>query len=86
MKSVPARDLKNQTGKVLGLVRSGQKVLITMRSKPFAVLSPVTEEESKAAGLRPYEEAWADIETMLRSTSPAFSSVNEAIKWTRKRR
>ncbi len=86
MKSVSAKDLKNQTGKVLKLVKSGQRVLITMRSKPFAVLSPVTEEQLESAGLRPYEEAWAHIERTLHKTRPAFKSVNEAMKWTRKRR
>lgn len=86
MKSVSARDLKNQTGKVLKLVQSGQRVLITMRSKPFAVLSPIREEELEAAALRPYEEAWQDIEKTLHSTTSAFNSVNEAMKWTRKRR
>lgn len=86
MKSVSARDLKNQTGKVLKLVESGQKVLITMRNKPFALLSPMTEEEWQSAQLRPYKEAWAGIEASLQGTSPRFPSVNEAMKWTRRRR
>ena len=86
VKVVTARDLKNQTGKVLKLVESGQKVLITKRSKPFAVLSPINEEELETAGLRNYEEAWRDLEETLRTTRPEFKSVNEAMKWTRKRR
>lgn len=85
MKSISARDLKNRTGTVLKLVRSGQSVLITMRNKPFAVLSPVSEKELESSGLRPYEEAWNDIEKTLQNTTPAFPSVNEAMKWTRKR-
>ena len=86
MKSVSAKELKNQIGTVFKLIQSGQRVLITKRSKPFAVLSPVTDEELESAGLRPYEEAWGDIEKNLHSTTPAFSSVNEAMKWSRRRR
>jgi len=86
MKTVTAKDLKNQTGKVLRLIASGQKVMITMRGKPFAVMAPITEEELTASDIRPYEEAWTEIEKTLKSTKPEFASVNEAMKWTRKRR
>jgi prevent-host-death family protein len=86
MKSVTAKELKNRTGEVLKLVGGGQKVLITMRSKPFAVLSPVREGELTTADLPPYEEAWADIEKALRQTKPEFGSVAEAMRWTRRRR
>lgn len=86
MKSVTAKDLKNQTGKVLKMVEAGQKVLITMRSKPFAVLSPFSEQELQAAEFRPYEEAWNDIEDTLRASQPKFPSVHEAMKWSRRRR
>lgn len=86
MKAVTAKELKNQTGKVLKMVKAGQKVLITMRSKPFAVLSPVSEQEMDAAELRPYEQAWEDIQKTLRTSQPKFSSLHEAMKWTRRRR
>lgn len=85
MKSVTAKELKNRTGKVLKLVESGQPVLITMRSKPFAVLSPVSQRQLEAANLRGYEEAWKDIENALRGTKPKFRSVAEAMRWTRRR-
>ncbi len=86
MKSISAKELKNRTGQVLKLVEGGQKVLITMRSKPFAVLSPVRDVEEGTANLRPYEEAWKDIEKTLQSTKPEFGSVAEAMRWTRRRR
>lgn len=85
MKSVSAKELKNRTGEVLKLVEGGQKVLITMRSKPFAVLSPVQERQLEAADLRAYEEAWDDIEKTLRGTKPKFRTVAEAMRWTRRR-
>ena len=86
MKSVSAKELKNRTGEVLKLVEGGEKVLITMRRKPFAVLSPVKEGERETANLRPYEEAWEDIQKTLQETEPEFGSVAEAMKWTRRRR
>ncbi|MCI0413060.1 type II toxin-antitoxin system prevent-host-death family antitoxin [bacterium] len=85
MKSVTAKELKNRTGEVLKLIEDGQKVLITMRSKPFAVLSPVQDRQLEAAHLRAYEEAWDDIETTLRRTKPRFGSVAEAMRWSRRR-
>jgi prevent-host-death family protein len=85
MKTVSAKELKNRTGKVLKLVEGGQRVLITMRSKPFAVLSPVQEGPWESANLRAYEEAWEDIEKTLRSTKPRFASAGEAMRWTRRR-
>ena len=54
MQSISAKELKNRTGEVLRRVGGGEKVLMTKRGKPCAVLSPVSEEEIPAAGLRPY--------------------------------
>ncbi len=85
MKSVSAKELKNRTGEVLKLVEGGQRVLITMRSKPFAVLSPVQDQQLEAANLRSYEEAWEDIEKTLRGTKSRFGSVAEAMRWARRR-
>ncbi len=84
MKSVSAKVLKNHTGEVLKLVEGGERVLITMRSKPFAVLSPVQDRQLEAANLRSYEEAWEDIEKTLRARKPRFGSVAEAMRWTRR--
>ena len=84
MRSISAKELKNRTGEVLRRVGAGEKVLITKRGKPCAVLSPVSEEEIPAAGLRPYEEAWADIEETLRSSPPHHETWEDAMQWTRR--
>lgn len=60
MKSISATELKNRTGEVLRRVGEGEKVLITRRGKPWAVLAPVTESTLRPAGLREYKVTWAE--------------------------
>ncbi len=83
MNSITAKELKNQTGKVLRRVGAGEKVLITKRGKPLAVLSPVEEGQLKPPGVRSYEDAWVDIEKKLKRTRPRFKTWEEAMKATR---
>ncbi len=83
MKSISAKELKNQTGEVLRRVGAGERVLITKRGKPLALLSPVKEDHLKPVGLRAYEEAWQDIEKTLRITRPRFKTWQEAMRVTR---
>ncbi len=74
MKTVTAKELKNQTGKVLRRVGAGERVLITKRGKPLAVLSPLEENQLKPPGVRSYENAWLDIERKLKTTRPHFKT------------
>jgi len=83
MKSISAKELKNQTGAVLRRVEHGEKVLITKRGTPCALVSPVEEKHLKPAGLRVYGEAWQDIEKTLKAGKPRFKTWQEAIRWTR---
>jgi prevent-host-death family protein len=85
MKSVSAKELKNHTGKILRQVGSGEKVLITKRGKPCAVLSPLEDGQLRTLDLRPFEEAWRDIEQSLRNTRPHYKTWQEALRWTRRR-
>jgi prevent-host-death family protein len=85
MKSISAKELKSRTGEVLRRVEEGEKVLITKRGKPCAVLFPVTEEQLLPVGLRPYAEAWEDIERTLKATRPRYKTWEEAMRWTRRR-
>lgn len=85
MQSISAKELKNRTGEILRRVGAGEKVLITKRGKPCAVLSPVSEEEIPVPGLRPYAEAWADIERALSSSASQHETWEEAMQWTRRR-
>lgn len=83
MKSVSAKELKNKTGSLLRRVAGGERILITKRGKPHALLSPVGKEQLQPAGLRSYEHAWTDIETTLKSRRPRFKTWQDAIRWTR---
>lgn len=85
MKSCSARELKNHTGEILRKVGGGEKILITKRGKPCAVLSPIGNEQLTRKDIRPFQEAWDDIERALRTTRPQFKTWQEAMRWTRSR-
>ena len=85
MKTMTARDLKNNTGEAMRRVSKGEKVVVTLRGKPFALISPVTSESLEKVSLRPLEEAWKDIENTLKKSKPKFNNATEAMHWTRRR-
>jgi prevent-host-death family protein len=85
MKTISAKELKNRTGDVLRRVGKGEKVLVTRRGKPCALLSPVEKDRAIKAQLRSYNEAWKDIEKTLRTTTPRHKTWEEAIQWSRRR-
>ena len=80
-----ARDLKNHTGKTMRTVSKGEKVVVTLRGLPFALISPMTSASLEKGSMRLPEEAWKDIEGTLRKTKPKIKNVREAMKWARKR-
>ena len=77
MNSVSAKELKNRTGEILRQVGRGERVLITKRGKLCALISPV--EDDQPMDLRPFEEAWMDIEKSLRSTRPHHRTWQKAM-------
>jgi prevent-host-death family protein len=85
MKTMTAKNLKNKTGEAMRAVSKGEKVVVTLRGKPFALISPVNAESLKEVSLRPFKEAWRDIEDTLKKTRPRFKNVREAMAWTRRR-
>jgi prevent-host-death family protein len=85
MKSCSAKELKTHTGEILRQVGSGEKILITKRGKPCAVLSPVENSQVAETGIRPFQEAWADIEKTLKTSQPQFETWQEAMRWSRSR-
>ena len=63
---VTARQLKNKTGQTLRRVRNGEKLAITNRGTPIALILPFAAEKSgEAPTIRPFEEAWPDISRAL---------------------
>lgn len=86
MQVVTAKQLKQRTGEVIRKVRSGERLTVTYRGKPVAIIVPSTKERKKAGEkLRSFSKAWKDIEETLRKTKPAFKGWREATEWVRKR-
>lgn len=85
MKTMAAKELKNKTGEAIRTVYNGEKVLITLRGKPFALMSPVTTSSFEKLKIRPIDIAWGDIEKSLKKSKPKFKDLKEAMDWTRKR-
>ena len=85
MRTMTAKNLKNKTGEAMRAVSRGEKVVVTLRGKPFALISPATTESLRKTSMRPYEEAWDDIELTLKKIRPHFKTAKEAMAWTRKR-
>jgi prevent-host-death family protein len=86
MKPMTARDLKNSTGDVVRTLRRGESILLTWRGKPLGTIVPLGTGDRERLRIRPYEEAWADIETQLGKTKARFHSWREAEDESRGRR
>jgi prevent-host-death family protein len=86
MGTVTAKQLKQRTGEVIRRVKSGERLTVTYRGKPVAVIAPPTPEGTKTLeALRSFDEAWRDIEQTLGKTKPEFKGWREATKWVRNR-
>ena len=86
MKTVTAKQLKQRTGEVIRRVKSGERLTVTYRGKPIAVIAPPTTEDINALeALRSFDEAWEDIEQTLGKTKPEFKGWKEATRWARNR-
>ncbi len=71
MQSVGARDLKQHTGEIIARVRSGERLLLTVRGRPVAVITPIDQQALDAAiageALRAEDLGW------LAATESAFT-------------
>ena len=86
MGTVTAKQLKQKTGEVIKRIKSGERLTLTYRGKPLAVIEPTTEKDSEEIrNVRDPVKAWERIESSLNSTSPEFKNWREATKWVRKR-
>jgi prevent-host-death family protein len=86
MGTVTAKQLKQRTGEIIRRVKSGERLTVTYRGKPVAIISPSTTGETKTLKeLRSIDEAWADIEKTLGKTRPGFKGWKEATEWARNR-
>ncbi|MBC8393289.1 MAG: type II toxin-antitoxin system prevent-host-death family antitoxin [Deltaproteobacteria bacterium] len=86
MGTVTAKQLKQKTGEVIRRVKSGERLTVTFRGKPVAVITQPTVKEIEALEeLRPFAESWKDIEQTLERAKPEFKGWREATKWVRNR-
>ena len=86
MGTISAKQLKLKTGEVIRRVKSGERLTLTYRGKPIAIISPrETAEQEIVKNMRPFEEAWKDIERSLEKTKPEFKGWLEATDWVRDR-
>ena len=86
MGTVTAKLLKQRTGEVIRRVKSGERLTVTYRGKPVAIIGPpITEGAKTLEEVRSFDEAWKDIEHTLQKTKPEFKGWREAAKWARSR-
>lgn len=88
MEFATVKEVRQDLKRLLESVDAGEQVIITRRGKPVAVLSPFDLEADpkvEEPSLRPFEEAWAQIEEVLERSQPAFSNWKEALAASRAR-
>ncbi len=83
MRYVTVKELRLHPRQILMQASSGEQIAVTFRGKPVALLVPF--EEGGELKVRPYEDAWAEIEAVLEKSPPAYSSPDEALKASRRR-
>lgn len=84
MRTVTAKQLKQNTGAIIKMVRAGEKLMLTYRGKPVAIIQPAGESSIKTRTLDS-DEAWMDIEAALAKSEPQFKNWKEATTWIRNR-
>ncbi len=86
MGTITAKQLKQKTGDVIKRIKSGERLTLTYRGKPLAVIEPVTDNDIKKLNrVSDSVKAWERIESTLSSTKPEFKNWREATDWVRNR-
>ncbi len=73
MYSVGARELKQHTGEIVERVRNGERVLVTLRGEPVAVISPVDRRAIEEAVEAEAERAERESMGWLAASESSFS-------------
>ena len=86
MGTITAKQLKQKTGDVIKRIKSGERLTLTYRGKPLAVIEPTTDKDIiKLNQVSDMVKAWERIESALNSTNPEFKNWREATDWVRNR-
>jgi prevent-host-death family protein len=86
MGTITAKQLKQKTGEVIKRIKSGERLTLTYRGKPLAVIEPATINDTKELNrVSESAKAWEKIESTLNSTNSEFKNWREATEWVRNR-
>ncbi len=86
MGTITAKQLKQKTGEVIRRIKSGERITLTYRGKPLAVIEPTPKTDIKEFNkVNESVNAWERIESTLNSTNPEFKNWREATGWVRNR-
>ncbi len=73
MRKVGTRELKQHTGEIIEKVRMGERVILTLRGEPVAVISPIDREVMEEAVISEAERAERESLGWLAAGEGAFS-------------
>ena len=86
MGTITAKQLKQKTGEVIKRIKSGERLTLTYRGKPLAVIEPTTDKDiNKLNKVSDSVKAWESIDSTLKSTNAEFKNWREATAWVRNR-
>lgn len=74
MKSITVADLRNHFAEVSAVLRTGEKLLVTMRGRPFATLSPAVKRTGSKLEW-PDRKAWRKRVFSKKATALSKTSV-----------
>ena len=86
MGTITAKQLKQKTGEVIRRIKSGERLTLTYRGKPLAIIEPTIKSDIKELNrVNESVKAWEKIESTLNSTNSEFKNWREATEWVRNR-
>jgi prevent-host-death family protein len=86
MGTITAKQLKQKTGEVIRRIKSGERLTLTYRGKPLAIIEPTPKNDIKELNrVSESVKAWEKIESTLNRTNSEFKNWREATEWVRNR-
>ena len=86
MGTITAKQLKQKSGEVIRRIKSGERLTLTYRGKPLAVIEPAVKRNlNELNKANESAKAWERIDSTLNSTKPEFKNWQEATRWVRNR-
>jgi prevent-host-death family protein len=84
--TITAKQLKQKTGEIIKRIKSGERLTLTYRGKPLAIIEPTSDKDkSDLLELKEFQKTWESIESTLDRAKPKFKNWQEATRWIRNR-